>query len=209
MYGRELETVKRLLHDVVIYQDIDSLMKLRDLLNDNTIEIPTGDDWNTRRLSNMRCIKQRGHIRGNGGLQNLQRVQNLERLQNLDIIKRIENISTVNVSFSDVAIITPFDETIVYMDPPYIGTGGVSTYKEQCSHDALYDYMRNSKYTCFMSEYTAPFEEVWSKDVRCQLNTNKHGNYKQATERLFINRYPDDYNPQPTQGSLLDLSIKK
>ena len=206
-YGKEIQDFQKNYHNTVIYGDLNSFRSMNTFVG-GTLTYPNFNTPHDRRMSLVSQLGRLNKTKGKSlGYKRLDCAQSLQSMQRIGDINRINcdlNLQTRKGPFDKVVISTPFDETIVYLDPPYIGTMGVSTYKEQCSHESLYDYMRNSKYTCFLSEYTAPFEFIYTKNVPKFIPQKK-----QATERLFINRYPDDYNPQPTQGSLLDLSIKK
>jgi hypothetical protein len=65
--------------------------------------------------------------------------------------------SISNLDFQEVKIETPVVETIIYLDPPYRGTCG---YLEGVLHSEIDSYFLNSPYSCFMSEYNAPFDSV-------------------------------------------------
>jgi len=95
LYRKELEIIKHLLHDVVVYQGDSSLMKLRDALCDDNIEMPTDADWNSRRLTLMRQIKSLGHHRGHAKVQNLECIR---QIQNLACIRQIENLARIRLS---------------------------------------------------------------------------------------------------------------
>ena len=89
----------------------------------------------------------------------------------------------LNLDYKDVEINTPEEETIVYLDPPYRGT---AKYIEGLNHDELDDYFKSSPYTCFMSEYNAPFESVMEIE-KLSLLDNSQEKTKVALEKLYIN----------------------
>jgi site-specific DNA-adenine methylase len=46
----------------------------------------------------------------------MQALENIQRLQN---IERLENIEIINISYKNLNVETPIDETVIYCDPPY------------------------------------------------------------------------------------------
>ena len=87
--------------------------------------------------------------------------------------------------FQDVKIETPIEETIIYLDPPYRGT---AEYKESALFDDIDNYFRNSPYTCFMSEYNAPFDSVLEIKKESLLNNSNLNERKYIIEKLFWNK---------------------
>lgn len=75
------------------------------------------------------------------------------------------------------------DESIIYCDPPYIGTTG---YSDGINHDEFWQWCRERVYDghkVYISEYQAPddFITIWEKPIQNCISLNK-----KATERLFI-----------------------
>ena len=54
------------------------------------------------------------------------------------------------------------------------------------NHDELDDYFKSSPYTCFMSEYNAPFKSIMEIEKLSLMNNTK-AIKKVAFEKLFIN----------------------
>lgn len=74
------------------------------------------------------------------------------------------------------------DESIIYCDPPYMGTTG---YSDGINHDEFWQWCRERVYDghkVYISEYQAPddFICIWEKEIINRLNNKK------ATEKLFI-----------------------
>jgi site-specific DNA-adenine methylase len=122
-------------------------------------------------------------------LQQLERLQQLEQLQRLANLEQLANLNnfftTSNLSYKDVKINTPIEETIIYLDPPYRNTekyieGKDFDYKE------LDQWFKNNKYTCFMSEYNAPHKVIFEIDKFSLLNNSKEKK-KVVKEKLFWN----------------------
>ena len=51
---------------------------------------------------------------------NLQSLESLEGLQSLERLQRLERLQIQNKSFEEVIIETPIEETVIYLDPPYL-----------------------------------------------------------------------------------------
>jgi len=86
------------------------------------------------------------------------------------------------MSYTDVIITTPIEETIIYLDPPYKNT---QKYAEIICHDELINYVKNSPYKIYVSSYESDLPMVWQKYKRCTLSAS-HNNL--VTEKLFCNR---------------------
>ena len=88
-----------------------------------------------------------------------------------------------NLDFADVKITTPPEETIIYLDPPYRNT---TEYKEKFDYARVDEYFKQSPYTCFMSEYNAPFKSILEIKKESLLNNNVDKR-KFVIEKLFWN----------------------
>lgn len=173
LFNPELEKIKHLMHDVVVYEDNKSLDKLNRLLNTN-IAMPFGDTILIRRLDFKKQIRKYRRL----DLQQLEQLQRLERLQQL------QRLEITNKSYEDVLINTPIDETIVYLDPPYRNTVGYKA-SRNFDYDKLYKWFKNNKYTCFMSEYNAPFKEIFNVEKCVTLSPSD--NRLKKVEKLYWN----------------------
>jgi len=175
LFGQNIEHQKNLGHNIVMFQCEESLKQLNDLLGGD-IKISDLPTWNERRLDFCRQAKDRKY-RQLERLQQLQQLQRLERLQPVFL--------TTNLSYKDVKINTPIDETIIYLDPPYRNTkkyieGKDFDYKE------LDQWFLDNKYTCFMSEYNAPHTVIFEID-KLSLMDNSKEKKKVVKEKLFWN----------------------
>jgi len=172
LFGQNIEHKKHLGHNIVMFQCEESLKQLNDLLGVDikTSNLPT---WNERRLDFLRQVKDRKYKQ----LQQLLQLERLERLQPV--------FSTTNLSYKDVKINTPIDETIIYLDPPYRNT---KKYIEGIHFDykELDQWFLDNKYTCFMSEYNAPHTVIFQIDKLSLLDNSKEKK-KVAKEKLFWN----------------------
>lgn len=171
-FGKDKEELKHLGHNIIVFQDKDALKELNQKTNSNFI-LSNKKTWNERRLDLQKEISCKLYA---------ERIQQLQRLQRLEQLQQLPAFTITNLDFRDVKIETPIDETIVYLDPPYRGTG---TYIEKCFFEDIDNYFRNSPYSCFMSEYEAPFQSVFEIDKRCTLSARNNRLVKK--EKLFYN----------------------
>ena len=170
-FNKDIEELKHLGHNIIVFQDKDALKELNQKTNSN-FTISNKKTWNERRLDFMRqfLIGRRG-----------EKGEQLEQLQRFQKLQQLPAFAITNLDFRDVKIETPIEETIIYLDPPYRGT---ATYIEKCFFEDIDNYFRNSPYSCFMSEYDAPFKSVFEIDKRCTLSAT-HNLLKK--EKLFYN----------------------
>ena len=81
------------------------------------------------------------------------------------------------------------DGCVIYADPPYNGTTGISG--QDFDTDKFWDYMRemSENHNVYISELVAPddFECIWHKDVTRTLDVNAD-NYFRSTEKLFVHK---------------------
>ena len=123
-------------------------------------------------------------------LQQLQQLQQLERLQQLEQLEQ-KHIKMLNLSYDDIVIDTPKDKTIIYLDPPYIGTtdyqkSKISTFDYERFIkwiDDLYQSGYKNIYLSEFAQYNANFKEIWRKEKFVKLSSAINGTLK--FERLF------------------------
>ena len=153
----------------------ESLIELNGLLNTN-IKISNLPTWNLRRLDFMKQVKDKKY-------KELERLEQLERLQQLEQLQPI--FTTSNLSYKEVKINTPIDETIIYLDPPYRNTAKYIEGKD-FNYKELDQWFLDNKYTCFMSEYNAPHKVIFEID-KFSLMDNSQEKKKVVKEKLYIN----------------------
>ena len=86
------------------------------------------------------------------------------------------------MSAFDVVVDTPPDETVIYLDPPYKGTG---EYAQKLCHDQLNEFISDSIYTIYVSSYEYDLPCVAEFDHRSTLSAVANN---KVTERLFCNK---------------------
>lgn len=175
LFSVENELMKKPLHLAIVNQETNYLdefekiagMKIPyDLLNDS--------DLHTRRLKVMGWIKKNKRIE-------LQKLQQLEQLEQLTIL---------NDSYENVKINTPVEETIIYLDPPYINT---AKYQKDLCHNRLYEYIENSPYKIYLSSYESYLPCVLEIEKRSILSATVNN---KVIEKLFCNREEYDIKPR-------------
>lgn len=123
----------------------------------------------------------RGYRRDNSGNRDYWR----EHYSN--IMKQIPNLDGVifmNESYNNLEIPS---NSIIYCDPPYLGT---ESYSENIDYCVFWDWCRKMKsdgHSVFVSEYNAPedFTCVWKKEVNSSLSNGNAKNKLKAVEKLF------------------------
>jgi 16S rRNA G966 N2-methylase RsmD len=184
LFGKEIEDDKRLLHEVVVNKCLKSLQSLPfELDKDYLLIEPMGK----RRLVIMDFIKRNvGRLQHLERLQKLQQLQQLENVQQLEKLQRMEQLEITNLSYELVPITTPVNETVIYCDPPYKGTG---KYQKDIDHDAFYNWVKNSPYKCYISSYDFDFPCVLEIKHRSTLSSTSNN---LVTEKLYCNK-PENY----------------
>ena len=176
----DIEKTKHLAHDIVMFKCEKSLKELNGLL-DTDIKTSNLLTWNERRLNFAKQVKDRKYHE----IEQLQLLQQLEQLlQQLEQLQLI--FTTSNLSYKDVKINTPIDETIIYLDPPYRNTGKYIEGKD-FNYKELDQWFLDNKYTCFMSEYNAPHKVIFEID-KLSLMNNSQEKRKVVKEKLYINQ---------------------
>jgi len=109
----------------------------------------------------------------------------MESIERIHGLEPFENFKITNESYENLKIITPKSETILYLDPPYQGTGGYN--QKTFDSEALYKWFAEQEYTCFISEYNAPFEAIFEVEKQAMMNSANLDKRKLAVEKLFWN----------------------
>jgi 16S rRNA G966 N2-methylase RsmD len=176
----DIEKTKHLAHDVVIFRCEKSLKEFNKI-NKVNYTISNAKTWNERRLHYKTECNQ--HMK----IKNCFKLERLEQLEGLIQLERLQPIfTTSNLSYKEVKINTPIDETIIYLDPPYRNTGKYIEGKD-FDYKELDQWFLDNKYTCFMSEYNAPHKVLFEID-KLSLFHNSKEKKKVVKEKLYINQ---------------------
>ena len=199
LYSKEIEEYKHNYHLVVV-NGIDILKEMKSycmdyvfnkygIKQDLKLVMPVKENIFERKLeirgqlNNFEKLCKLSTIRVLQQLQSLERLQSLQRLERLE---RLESLEILNKDYREVLVNTPIEETIIYLDPPYEGTG---TYQKDINHNELIEYIKSSAYKIYISSYSLEkygFKSVLEIDKRCILSSI---NKKRVTEKLYCNRY--------------------
>lgn len=180
LFSKEIEPYKRALHNAVIFDEF----------NDAAIQALGFEKWpaNMKHPTNKRLLARQTIVKRNKGMKrgDLHRLEQLERLQQLQRLQQLEQLQRlVEFSSVDYRQVKIKENSIVYCDPPYIGTCG---YLNDFNHKEFYQWAREAKFCVFISEYTMPddFKKIASLSVRSRLSAKDN---VKATENVYVNKY--------------------
>lgn len=174
IYGEDIEELKRLAHQFVVFGDLNAMQSL----GLNLPELLNITDVQKRRVYFCDYIKKNMDIISLELLENHARLQQLERIQNL---QNLQNLQITNFSYENVEIRGA--NPVIYCDIPYKGTG---EYKEGgFDYDRFYQWVTDQNHPVYISEYEAPFQEVEAFRHRSSLSATN--NKKKTIERIFWN----------------------
>lgn len=207
IFGEDIEQYKKWYHGVVI-NNIDYTKEMSDycknfvqkeygIEQELILTMPVKQDFQDRRLEirkqlvsfekscklkQLRCIQQLQQLER---LQQLQQLQQIQRLQQLQKIKNqnFNKLEIKNLSFDEVQIQTPPNETIIYLDPPY---NEKAQYQVKLNYDVLLNWIEKSPYKIYVSSYEfKELNECLSLEHRCTLSQTSNNSVK---EKLFCNK---------------------
>mgnify|MGYP003407595431 CR=1 FL=1 len=196
LFGNGIEQYKKEFHELVV-DGIDHTQSMSSYCMeyvkekygiecDLTLNIPSEINIKQRRLNIRKQLTDfESRCKNTKPLKQLQHLQQLERLQLLERLEHLEQLQQLDIrnqSAFDVVIDTPTDETIIYLDPPYKGTG---KYQEDVCHDELKRYIDNSPYTIYLSSYDFDLPVVKQMKHRSTLSPTKNN---AVVEKLFCNK---------------------
>ena len=116
-------------------------------------------------------------------LEQLQSLQRLERIQGLECLGEMHILERLDISGKSYNEVEILPNSVVYCDPPYIGTKG---YCVEFDHEQFYEWLRNTNFPVYISEYTMPsdFAIVASIDKIANFSATDNSIVKQ--ENLYI-----------------------
>lgn len=119
---------------------------------------------------------------GNTSLAMLEHLGRIKRVFDYRSVATSSRFNISNLSYENVKIDTPIDQTVIYLDPPYRNTSG---YANDIDHERLDQWVINNPYKVYVSEYEFPgLKPILSIEKRSTVVDNS----KVATEHLFCNR---------------------
>ena len=138
-----------------------------------------------KKLKSIICVDENDKLIRLKTLESLERLPSLERLERIQALECLgemhilERLDISGKSYNEVEILP---NSVVYCDPPYIGTYG---YCVEFDHEQFYEWLRNTNFPVYISEYTMPsdFAIVASIDKISNFSPTKN-TVKQ--ENLYI-----------------------
>ena len=182
LFGKDIEDDKRLLHEIVVNQCKKSLKEFNNKFDVNIILdyesclFGYEESINDRRLRIMQQVK--------ASMPQRMDLERLEQLQQLQQLEQLQQLHITNLSYEQVEITTPIDETIIYLDPPYKNT---ASYSKTIDFDKLEEYINKSPYKIYVSGYENTYDmiEVASFKHRSTLSPTANN---EVEEKLYCNR---------------------
>ena len=142
-----------------------------------------------QRLQSLESLQSLQRLQRLQSLQSLERLQSLESLQRLQRLERLERLEATYLDYRAVEI---KPDSVIYCDPPYIGTdeygceGEVQTF----DHAAFYDWCCKQNELVIISEYRMPMDRFACIDIfNKQTLLGSASNGKVRQERLFVPRH--------------------
>ena len=198
LFSEDNEKIKKPLHDIIVnkceksikeFYNLSGVLVENDILRKNNIQ--------DRRLDVMNFLKKSGNknnmtksgrfdmecLQKIGRLIEIERISQLQQLTQVENLSRVENLSITNLSYNEVEINTPTDETIIYLDPPYFNT---AKYQKGIDHDEFIEWVKNSPYKIYVSSYNIPeLYECEQFEHRCTLSATANN---KVIEKLYCNK---------------------
>jgi len=172
LYSDEVSLTKRLAHEFIINGCLNSMEQL----GLSIPQILKFKDLNKRRnlfSTHIQNLKKQRF--------DLQHLEALGRIENHERLYHLQNLQITNLSYENVEITG--NNPVIYCDIPYKGTG---EYKEGgFDYEKFYAWALACSYPVYISEYDAPFEEVFAFKHRSSLSATN--NKKQTIEKIFWN----------------------
>lgn len=173
LYSRKLEPYKKALHEMLFAETVQQRRVLyRTVIKELLPLLPQTS------VQGLRCLESLERLQR---LQSLQRLESLERLQSLQSLESLQRLEITQSDYRDVEILPG---SVIYADPPYIGTLGYG--KAKFDHEAFYDWCERQDAPLFISEYWMPEDRFtciaeWGRTSSMSATNNS----LRVTERIF------------------------
>jgi len=186
LFGKDLEDSKRMLHYIVVDNDLDNIKKFKKMFDFDFDSEVIHKSFINKGIEERRTIIARIIKNKNNRLdiQQLERLQQLQQLTQLEQLSRLEQLSISNLSYEQVEINTPIDETILYLDPPYKDTAG---YNKAINFNDLKKFIKDSPYKVYLSEYNNTYDMKLVKQYKHRGLLSGSAN-NEVVEKLFCNK---------------------
>ncbi len=118
----------------------------------------------------------------------LQNYSNSKRVIELGSLKRMKDNGRLLITQMDYRDVPIEDDSVIYCDPPYRGTGSYVVNKEGdgFDHEAFYDWCESLDKPVFISEYGMPedrFDCILEMEHRCTLSATEN---TAVIEKIFV-----------------------
>ncbi len=186
MFGKDIEKQKRLLHEIVVDNNFNSIKEFKEKFDFKFDENTLKETFKNQDTEQRRCIIGRIVINSIGrcDIQQLQRLQHLQHLQQLEQLQQLHNLKITNLSYDEVDINTPIEETVIYLDPPYKNT---ASYNKTIDFFKLKEFIKNSKYKIYLSEYDNHYNMRLVNQYKHRGTLSPTAN-NEVIEKLYCNR---------------------
>ena len=156
-----------------------------EMLNNNPLysschtkkDTPTRKKGTIRDLTSLECLEC---------LESLERLQRLQRLESLECLQRLQRLQSLERDYRDVEFA---EDSIIYCDPPYLGTGKERYYDLDFDYAAFYDWASTQTKPLFISEYNISddrFVEYASVSKVCSMSATAT---MLKQEKIYIPRH--------------------
>lgn len=175
LFGKDVEPIKKAAHDYLFENGYNKTSEIRTkLVNQFKHDKKIIDRFELQQLEQLQQLER---------LEQLEQLERLQQLQQLERLQQLEQLELTNLSYEDVKIETPIEKTIIYCDIPYNKTAKYQS--GGFNHDLFFEWVKNSKYKIYVSEYNAPMIEVKAFIHQSSLSATA---INKTIEKLFCNQ---------------------
>jgi site-specific DNA-adenine methylase len=156
LFGKDIESHKKSLHNAVVFDKYDDyyLQFFKGVEIPNKLRhIKDRRLWVRNQVPKVINTKDPRQLQQLEQLQQIERLEQLERLQQLERLEQIEQIEQIeqlHFSTEDYKNIIIKNNSVIYCDIPYEGTGGYGT---SFNHNEFYKWVKEQENPVFVSEY--------------------------------------------------------
>jgi len=196
LFGKDIELTKRSMHMAVVFNEFDayaikifgmnkfkegySITDKRLFLKNRVALLGKGIDLQQlEQLERLQQLKQ---------LNQLEQLEQLERLEQLNQLQQLQQPSPLNFYNQSYENVKIKENSVVYCDIPYKGTGG---YGGIFNHEKFMNWAATMPSPVFISEYDVPdkrFKLIKSVKKRSMLRVKKAGPRVVKDENIYVNQ---------------------
>jgi hypothetical protein len=138
------------------------------------------------KLEKIAQLKQLQQLQQLERLEQLQQLEQLQRLEQLERLEQLQQLNFYNNSYEKIPIL---NDSIIYCDIPYKGTGEYDKNKH-FDHDIFFDWANEVKHPVYISEYNISdkrFKLVKTIKKRSLMSSKNEMLVKK--EKIYINKF--------------------